>query len=99
VPYIESAAAFDKVNGNLNIFIINRNWKEDIQIVFDVRNFDGYEFTEQLQLYIDDLDAANSYEDPNVIVPSICSIAKFRDNKVVTTVKKLSWNVFCFSKV
>ena len=98
VPYIESAAAFDKANGNLNIFIINRNWKEDIRIELDVRNFEGYRFEEQLQLYTDDLNAANSYEDPNVVVPSICPKAKFENNKVSTTVKKLSWNVFRFSR-
>ncbi|UCD09536.1 MAG: hypothetical protein JSU79_02530, partial [Dehalococcoidales bacterium] len=98
VPYIETAAAFDKANGNLIIFVINRNWKEDIQLELDVRSFEGYKFEEQLQLYTDDLNAANSYEDSNVVIPSVCQTAKCENNKVSTTVKKLSWNVFRFCK-
>ena len=98
IQYIESAAAYDEVNGELNVFVINRNWEQDITLELDVRGFEGYDFVEQIQLYIDDINAANSYENPNVIAPSISSAAKFEDGKVSTVVKKLSWNVFRFKK-
>jgi len=98
VQYIESAAAYDEANGELSVFVINRNWEQDTTLELNIRGFEGYDFVEQIQLYTDDIDAANSYEDPKVIVPSISSAAKFEDGKVSTVAKKLSWNVFRFKK-
>jgi len=98
VQYIESAVAYDEVNGELNVFIINRNWEQDTTLELNVHGFEGYDFVEQIQLYTDDINAANSYEDPNVIIPSISFATKFENGKVSTVVKKLSWNVFRFKK-
>ena len=98
VPYIEAAAAYNEADGELNVFVINRNWEEDTSLELDVSGFKGYDFVEQIQLYSDDINAANSYKNPNVIVPSINSEAKFKDGKVSTVTKKLSWNVFRFTK-
>jgi alpha-N-arabinofuranosidase len=98
VPYIESAAAYDKASEELNVFVINRNWEQDTALELDVRGFEDYEFEEQVQLYADDIDAANSYENPNVVVPSVNSAARFEGGKVTTVAKKLSWNVFRLKK-
>jgi len=98
VPYIESAAAFDEANGELNVFVINRNWEENTSLELDVTGFAGYRFIEQIQLCTDDLDAANTYENPDVIKPSVSSAAKFENGRVSTTVNRLSWNVFRFKK-
>jgi alpha-L-arabinofuranosidase len=98
VPYIESAAAYDESNGELNVFVINRNWEKDTALELDVRGFEGYTFKEQIQLYTDDINAANSYEEPNIIIPSTSSTARFKKGKVSTIVRKLSWNVFRFEK-
>lgn len=98
VPYIESAAAYNEAKGELNVFVINRNWEQDTSLELDVSGFEGYDFVEQTQLYSDDINASNSYENPNVIVPSINSDAKFENGKVSTVTKKLSWNMFRFTK-
>ena len=98
VPFIESAAAYDQASGELNVFVINRNWEQDITLELDVRGFEEYGFEEQIQLYSDDIDAANSYEDPDAVVPSVHAAARFEGGKVTTVAKKLSWNVFRFKK-
>jgi len=98
VPYIESAAAFDEGKGELTVFVINRNWEKDTSLELDVQGFKGYTFKEHMQLSTDDINAANSYENPNVIVPTVNAAARFAQGKVTTVVKKLSWNVFRFSK-
>ena len=64
--------------------------------MLDVRGFEGYGFIEQIQLNTDDVNSANPYENPNVIVPSISSASKFKNGKVSAIAKKLSWNVFRF---
>ena len=96
--FLDTAAAYDKEKGSLNIFIINRNWKEDNVVEIDTEAFKGYKFVEHIQLYSDDMNAANSYENPDVIVPTVNKEAKFIDGKVNSNLKKLSWNVFRFEK-
>jgi alpha-N-arabinofuranosidase len=98
VKYIECAAAYNQAEGELNVFIINRNWEQDTTLELDVRGFEGYDFIEHNQLYADDISAANSFENPDVIVPTVSSDASFRNGKVSTVVKKLSWNMFRFKK-
>lgn len=98
VKFIESAAALDEKDGSLNVFVINRNWDADNAIELDMRGFDGYKFVEHVQLFSDDMDARNSYEEPNNIVPTVNSGAKYENGIVTSNVKKLSWNVFRFKK-
>jgi len=98
VKYIQSAAAYDEAEGALNVFVLNLNWQEDTPVELDCAGFAGYTFVEQIQLYSDDPDAANSYENPEAIVPSISSAAKCENGKVTSDLKKLSWNVFRFQK-
>jgi len=98
VKYIEAAAAYDQESGELNVFVINRNWEQNTEMVLDVRGFQDVAFVEQIQMFSEDLAAANSYENPNTIVPSIAAQAKFEDGRVSSVLQKLSWNVFRFKK-
>ena len=98
VPYIESAAAYDEETAGSTCSSSTSTGSKIPHWRLDIRGFEDYDFVEQIQLYTDDIDAANSHEDPNVIVPSINSGAKFEDGKVSTVTKKLSWNVFRFKK-
>jgi alpha-N-arabinofuranosidase len=98
VDYIDAAAAFDEENCELNIFVINRNWEEDTCIVLETGNFEGYKFLEHIQLYSDDMGAVSSYDNQDVIVPSINQNAQFANGNLRAQLKKLSWNVFRFKK-
>ena len=98
IPFIDTAAAYDEENGELNIFVVNRNWESDISIDLDITGFDSYKFIEHTQLYSDDFDAKNSYENPSAIAPSVSAEAKYENSVLSSVVKKLSWNVFRFKK-
>lgn len=98
VKYIEAAAAFNKEADELSIFVINRDWNDDSELVLDVEAFKSYTFVEHVELYSDDLEAKNSYENPDVITPKVSENAKFENGSVSTVVKKLSWNMFRFKK-
>ena len=98
LPYIETAAALDETTGDLNVFVINRNWEQDTALELDVSGFAGYGFVEQVQLYSEDLSAANTLENPDAITATVVAGASCKDGKVDTVVKKLSWNVFRFKK-
>lgn len=99
VPFIDTAAAFNKETGELNVFAINRNWDSDNLAEIDVSGFEGYEFIEHIQLYSENLEARNTLEEPNAVVPSICKDTKYENGKLTAELKKLSWNVFRFKKI
>ena len=43
IKYIQSAAAIDEENNELNVFVINRSWETDNTIELDVSGFVGYQ--------------------------------------------------------
>jgi alpha-N-arabinofuranosidase len=96
VPYVESAAAYDVDKGELNVFIVNRNWEENVPTELDVRGFEGYDLIEHIALYSDNPNEYNSY-DHQAIVPKTGD-AHADSGKVSFTSKKLSWNVLRFKK-
>ena len=98
LPYVDTACAYDEAAGTLNLFALNRNWEDDTDVEIDISNFAGYELVEHIQLYSEDMEARNTYENPDVIVPSINEKSKFANGKVTASLKKLSWNVFRFAK-
>ncbi|MBP5282242.1 MAG: alpha-L-arabinofuranosidase, partial [Lachnospiraceae bacterium] len=64
----------------------------------DVRGFEEYNFNEHVELCSDDLDAKNSYEDPDRIKPSLVTGGSFENGIYAGHVKPLSWNVIRFKK-
>src|SRR5699024_3212070 len=50
VPYIEAAAVQNDEKEEVNIFLINRNWEEDLSVELDVRGFEGYQLLEHIEL-------------------------------------------------
>ena len=64
----------------------------------DCSAFTGFRFVEAIQLYSDDLDAKNTFENPDRIQPAVNASAREEDGAVKATLKRLSWNVFRFEK-
>ena len=98
VKYIDTAAAYDEENSSLTIFIINRDWENEHMVEIDTTAFKEYRFVEHIQLYSDDMDAKNTYESPDTIIPSVNEEAKTHGGKITSRLKKLSWNVFRLEK-
>jgi len=99
VPYVTSAAALNEEAGEFTVFVANGDWEEEEELTLDVKAFEGYRFVEHLTMYSDDFEAANSYENPDVIKPVLCEDTKCEDGKINVTLKKLSWNMFRFEKI
>lgn len=94
VPYIDVAAAFNDEKGEMTVYLINRSWEEDFEVSLDVSYFHGYLFQEHIQMYTEDPEVENTWEEPDNVVPSVSGAASFKDGKVTSVVKKLSWNAF-----
>lgn len=78
--------------------MINRAIEDDIEVSLDVRGFEGYKLVEHIEMYTDDLEMGNSFEDPDVIKPTQNIDTKMDNGKVTSLAKKLSWNVIRLTK-
>lgn len=97
VPYLDTAACWDKAAKKLNIFVINRNCDSSYPVELDLTGFSGYRFVEQTQLVCKDLELSNSYDAPDSIVPQKVIGCTMEKGILKGEVSPLSWNVFCFT--
>ena len=98
VPFVDTATAYNEADGELTVFAINRNWKEDQEIEIDINNFPGYHFVEHIEMFTEDMDAKNTYENPDCILPTVNTQTSCVDGVMKANTKRLSWNVFRFEK-
>lgn len=98
VDFIDTAAAYDKASGEVNVFVVNRNWESSNDVELDLAGFEGLSFIEHIEMYTDDLEKANTWETPDAIRPVVNANAKFEGGKLSANVKAMSWNIFRFKK-
>lgn len=96
LPFLDTAAALDENAGELNVFVINRKWDSDMSADIDASSFEGWKFAEHIEMYSEDQNAHNTYDEPNAILPKVNQDTTFANGKISTTMKRLSWNVFRF---
>ncbi|MDR2752328.1 MAG: alpha-L-arabinofuranosidase [Clostridiales bacterium] len=94
LKYIDAATAYDAASGELTIFVINRSSETDFSLDLDVSGFKECSFVEHIEMHSSDMLAANTYENPDAIVPKSSESATFENGIVSSVVKRLSWNVF-----
>ena len=97
IPYIDAAASHDEEKGEAAIFVINRNWEEEIEVKLDLRGFEGYELVEHQELYCDDMNIQNSYQNEQ-IHPVVNNDTKMEGGIVTMNAKKLSFNMIRLKK-
>lgn len=98
VPYIDAASAWDEDKERVAIFVINKSDSDEYPLTIDASGFEGYHKVCHKAMYTEDIDARNSFEDPDIIKPATVSGVTFEDGKVKTYVKPLSWNVIILEK-
>jgi alpha-N-arabinofuranosidase len=98
VQAIEAAAVHHEDREEAFIFLINRAVEDDIEVDLDVRGFEGYKLVEHIEMYTDDLNKGNSYDQPDVIKPTVNTATRMENGKVKAVTKKLSWNVIRLAK-
>ena len=97
VPYLDTAAAWDKENGCVNVFVINRSSDSSYPVEIDLSGFGTCTFTEQIKLFAKDMEVTNTYDLPDCIKPVISTEAKLEQKTLKASVEPLSWNVFRFN--
>ncbi|MCR5478002.1 MAG: alpha-L-arabinofuranosidase [Lachnospiraceae bacterium] len=92
VGFVDGASAWDRENGRLTIFLINRNGDADYPVQIDVRGFAGFTKVHQSVMENPDPEAKNSFE-AQMIAPAEATDCKLEDGIVSARCKPLSWNV------
>lgn len=92
VTDVESIAVWNEEKGEVTIFAVNRNLKEDVVLTTDARSFEGYRFAEHIVLESDDLKTENRFGHENVAPKTVDQTTN--DGGVLTSMlHKASWNV------
>ena len=97
VTDVESVAVYHEEKEELTIFAVNRNIHEDIEMVSDVRGFEGYRVLEHIVLENDDMKICNA-AGMEVICPKETGRSKLDGGKMASMLHKASWNVIRLGK-
>lgn len=97
VNYVDCACAWNEKENELTLFVINKSETEEYPLSIDISGFKGYDKLSATQIYTNDLDAKNTFEEQK-IVPSINESASCNEGFVTADIKPLSWNVFKITK-
>ena len=97
--YIDAASAWDREKERLTVFVINRSQETEYPLTLDVSGFEGYTFQEHQEIYCDDPECRNTYEEPDRIRPQAHQGGNFEKGLLKTHVKPLSWNVIIMKKL
>ena len=97
VPLTDAAATVD-ADGNVTIFAVNRDLKEDIALECDLRAFGDLKFSEHIVLHHDDVKAVNTEENPHAVIPVQGETGKNDGGRMTVRLPALSWNVIRLTK-
>ncbi len=93
VPYLEAIATVNRAAGELTVFAVNRNLKEDLLLEGTVAGFPRLEVKEHIALTGRDKKAANTRERRDAVVPARLNSTRVDGNALQSRLPPLSWNV------
>lgn len=97
VTDIESVTVWNEEKEELSIFIVNRNLTEDMELVTDIRGFEGYKIIEHIVLENSDMKIVNS-AGAEVVSPKIVNQSVMDGGIISSCIHKTSWNVIRLGK-
>ena len=97
VPVIDSVGVLGD-NNEAVLFLVNRDTKEDCLASLDLRAFgDKVRISEHIVLHHDDVNAVNTEENPDNVVPVSLQPEKMDGGRAEVKLPALSWNVIRFT--
>ena len=97
VETVQAAAALNEEAGELTVFAINADAAEDQELRLDARGFEGWTFTEHIEMYAED-DVFNTWDHPDRILPRTNRETRAEKGILTARLKKESWNVLRFTR-
>jgi alpha-N-arabinofuranosidase len=97
VPLLHATATYDDDSGDVCLFAVNRSTTETLPVTADVRGFGALQIAEHSVLADDDLQARNTAEQPDRVVPRRGDGARLADGQLTVGLPPASWNVLRLS--
>ena len=98
VPFIECCASLDEENGKAAVFLINRNWEEDMEIELDISGFTDFHVEGHTVLHAENPHACNTCEDQKAVMPEEAADDRQENGKIYMKAPKLSLHVIYLTK-
>ncbi len=92
------AATYDEEKENIVLFALNCSQNDDIRIDVDFRGFGNVKVISHTVLDGNDLNAKNTFENPNTVVPREMKMVNF-DTSDGIVIPKMSWNLVIFKNI
>jgi alpha-N-arabinofuranosidase len=99
VPMLHATATYDDSTGDLCLFAVNRSTTETLPLTADVRGFGALQVADHSVLADDDLQARNTADQPDRVVPRRGSGARLTDGELTVGLPPASWNVLRLTPV
>lgn len=96
VPVIDTAVVWNEEKGELTVFAVNR-CADPVLFQMDIRDFGGLAALAHIELRHERLDAVNTAERPEEVVPRPGGGITVRDGRAESLLQPFSWNVLRFS--
>ena len=96
VPILE-AVAVQADDESVTVFCVNRDLEESCLLDLDLRSFAPLKMQEHIVLHHDDVQAVNTEENPNEVVPSSLPVVPVENGRAQVVLPSLSWNVLRFA--
>ncbi|TCL76409.1 alpha-N-arabinofuranosidase [Hydrogenispora ethanolica] len=97
VPVLQTAVVFNPESGAVNLFLLNCDQHEDLEVQLDFRSFPAVRPVEHRLLQEDELAAANDFEAPERVKPRQAALPRVDGNIATVVLPKLSWNMLRFT--
>jgi alpha-N-arabinofuranosidase len=92
-PVVDAVATHDPDTGEVVLFAVNRSMEDSVSLSVSTRAFPDHRVTEHLVLTDDDLDATNSSESPDRVIPRSIGETRHEPGTVELNLPRVSWNV------
>jgi alpha-N-arabinofuranosidase len=92
-PYLDAVLIMDEESETLTLFAVNKSLEDCIKVSCDLRQFADYHILNHIVLAHDDLNAVNTEEAPNNVIPRTGGISSLQQGHLVAVLEKQSWNV------
>ncbi len=96
-PYLDCVMINQEEQNELVLLAVNKDLKEDMEITCDLRQFASCQVKEHIILQDEDLQAVNSEEMPDRILPTAGTDAKIENGVLTARLQHQSWNVIRMS--
>jgi alpha-N-arabinofuranosidase len=99
VPAVQSVLLYDDVTEEIILFALNTFEDEPVEYALDLRSFGKVTFLEHSVIDGSDINAKNSFESPDNVIPRQNSDVPVVNNRgeVSVVLPKLSWNMLRLS--